>query len=127
MTLQAMQPTSSADITNLPDSNSSPGKIQIAGYQGCGWTRKFADEVQNGPSYIRDAFEYVECTSHSTSPVCQGVHGFPTMKYDGQVCHTGYGKPHDDLCKCMPTHESCKPEATPTCELLDAASKSLNC
>lgn len=75
-------------------------KIQIAGADWCGYTKKFKKAVESSPHAAK--FEYVDCAKESNKQhdVCVGVSGFPTMKKNGAVCAVGHQTVNEALKKC---------------------------
>jgi len=90
-------------------------QIEVVGASWCGHTVNFWKnlDANYGPDSASDpsihsAFKKIDCDVDPTNPACEDVKGFPTMKYNGEVCLVGAGDPEKVLCKCMPTHPACK-------------------
>ena len=81
-------------------------KIQVAGSSHCMFTKLFSQKLDKADVSVKGEFDQLlMCSGASASnSACALAPGFPSMVYDGTLCHVGYGDPADVLCKCIPTH-----------------------
>ena len=81
----------------VPSPTKSP--VTVVGANWCGFTTRQITAIQKSDV----PYQYIDCATDKTNPMCSDVRGFPTFKTsDNTVCHMGYTEDFDALkSKCI--------------------------